>query len=106
MATHFFGAPIKRREDQRLLTGRGRFVADLRIPDLAHVAFLRSPYAHARIRGIDVGEARRAPGVLAVFTAEDLGEAGAHGRMTGDADAQTTSGASRRASARLHKLFC
>src|SRR5574341_1359737 len=77
MATHFFGARIKRREDRRLLTGRGRFVADISIAEVAHAAFLRSPHAHARIRGIDVAEARRAPGVIAVFTAEDLGEAGA-----------------------------
>jgi len=45
------GAPVKRREDERLLTGRGRFVADLIRPGMLHVAFLRSPHAHAPILG-------------------------------------------------------
>jgi carbon-monoxide dehydrogenase large subunit len=70
------GAPIKRREDPRLLTGRGHYVGDFRLPDMVHAAFLRSPHAHARVRRIDVSEARKAPGVLAIFTADDLGEVG------------------------------
>ena len=65
---------VRRREDPRLVTGAGAFVDDLRLGDCGHVAFLRSPRAHARIRSIDVAAARRAPGVVAVITAADLGE--------------------------------
>lgn len=59
-------------EDDRLLAGRGHFIADVRVPGLLHAAFARSPYPHARLRGVDVRAARAAPGVAAVFTAADL----------------------------------
>ena len=58
-------------EDERLATGRGRYVADLRLPRLAHAFTVRSVYAHAKIRKIDTATARRAPGVLCVLTGED-----------------------------------
>ncbi|RMH87617.1 MAG: xanthine dehydrogenase family protein molybdopterin-binding subunit [Calditrichaeota bacterium] len=74
MATRYFGQPIRRNEDARLLTGQALFVDDVQLPGMLHVAFYRSPYAHARIRDIDVSRARAHPGVVAVFTAEDLGE--------------------------------
>lgn len=64
--------PVRRREDPRLLTGRGRFVDDLANPGCAHGWPLRSPHAHARIRRVDVSAASAAPGVLAVYTAEEL----------------------------------
>jgi aerobic carbon-monoxide dehydrogenase large subunit len=67
------GSRTKRNEDPRLLTGRALFVDDLDLPGMVHVAFLRSPYAHARIRGIDASRARQREGVVAVYTAEDLG---------------------------------
>jgi carbon-monoxide dehydrogenase large subunit len=67
---------VRRREDPRLITGAGEFVDDLRVPGCLHAAFLRSPHAHARIRAIDTGAARRAPGVVGVFTSADLGSAG------------------------------
>jgi carbon-monoxide dehydrogenase large subunit len=73
-APPLIGAPVKRREDRRLLTGRGRFVADLTLPHALHAAFLRSPHAHARIRAIDRTTAASSAGVVAVFTAEDLRE--------------------------------
>ena len=63
---------MQRREDPRLLTGRGQYVDDRRIDGTVHVAFRRSDRAHARIRRIDVAEARQAPGVLGVFVAEDI----------------------------------
>ena len=66
------GQPIKRREDPRLITGSSTYVDDLQLPGLAHLAVIRSPYGHARIRGIDLEAARSAPGVLAVITARDL----------------------------------
>jgi carbon-monoxide dehydrogenase large subunit len=67
------GARTKRNEDPRLLTGRALFVDDLDLPGMVHVAFLRSPYAHARLRGIDASRARQREGVIAVYTAADLG---------------------------------
>ena len=67
------GQPHRRSEDPRLLTGRALFVDDVALPGMAHVAFLRSPHAHARLGRIEVEAARTAPGVLAVITAEDLG---------------------------------
>ena len=66
------GQPVKRIEDLPLLQGRGRFVDDLRFPDMLHAAFVRSPHAHASIRGIDTSAAARAPGVHAVLTLADL----------------------------------
>jgi CO/xanthine dehydrogenase Mo-binding subunit len=69
----FFGARIKRNEDPRLLTGRALFVDDVDLPGMLHIAFVRSPYAHARIKSIDATAARKTPGVVAVYTAADLG---------------------------------
>jgi aerobic carbon-monoxide dehydrogenase large subunit len=74
MATRVFGEPIKRNEDSRLLTGQALFVDDVELPGLLHAAFFRSSYAHARINRIDVSAARQHPGVVAVYTAEDLGD--------------------------------
>jgi aerobic carbon-monoxide dehydrogenase large subunit len=74
MAEH--AGVVRRREDPRLITGAGEFVDDLRVPGCLHAAFLRSPHAHARIRAVDTSAARRAPGILDVFVAADLGDAG------------------------------
>jgi aerobic carbon-monoxide dehydrogenase large subunit len=68
------GSPLRRKEDHRLVTGRGRYVEDLRFPEMVHAAFVRSPHAHARVRAIDTKAARSAPGVVAVYTAPDLPE--------------------------------
>jgi carbon-monoxide dehydrogenase large subunit len=65
------GASLRRKEDQRFLTGRGRYTDDISRPGQLHAYFLRSPHAHARIRGIDVSKAQAAPGVAAVFTGAD-----------------------------------
>ncbi|HYN23004.1 MAG TPA: xanthine dehydrogenase family protein molybdopterin-binding subunit [Thermoanaerobaculia bacterium] len=72
--THPLGERIRRNEDPRLLTGRALFVDDVDLPDMAHVAFVRSPHAHARILGIDTAQAKRREGVIAVYTAADLGD--------------------------------
>src|SRR5262249_2156753 len=72
-APSLIGASVKRREDRRLLTGRGRFVADLTLPGMLHAAFLRSPHAHARILGIQTAAAPGPHGVVAVVTGEALG---------------------------------
>jgi carbon-monoxide dehydrogenase large subunit len=66
------GASVKRREDLRLLTGQGRFAADVNAPGQVHAAFVRSPHAHAALHAIDAAPARAVPGVLGVFTGRDL----------------------------------
>jgi carbon-monoxide dehydrogenase large subunit len=73
MAQRFIGERIKRNEDPRLLTGQALFVDDVEIPGMLHAAFKRSDYAHARIVSVDVSAARERAGVVAVFTAEDMG---------------------------------
>ena len=70
------GRPLTRREDPALLTGRGQYVDDVTPPGTLYAFAVRSPLAHARITGIDVAEARSAPGVAAVFTSGDLAQAG------------------------------
>ena len=74
MATRYFGQPIKRNEDPRLLTGQATFTDDVHLAGMLHVAFVRSDYAHARIKRIDTSAALAMPGVVAVYTAADLGD--------------------------------
>jgi aerobic carbon-monoxide dehydrogenase large subunit len=66
------GQPVRRREDLRLLTGRGRYSDDINIPGQAYAVMVRSPRAHARIRSIDIAAAATSPEVLAVFTGHDM----------------------------------
>lgn len=75
------GARTKRNEDPRLLTGRALFVDDIHLPDMLHVAFVRSPHAHARLLGIDASQALAMEGVIAIHTAEDLGDYWQHGPL-------------------------
>ncbi len=65
------GAPVRRKEDLRLTTGRGRYVDDLALPGMVHAVFVRSPHPHARLAAIDTAAALAAPGVLAVLTGAD-----------------------------------
>ena len=74
MTNDYIGKRIQRNEDPRLLTGQALFVDDVDIPGMLHAAFLRSDYAHARLKSIDVSAARKRPGVVAVYTAEEMGE--------------------------------
>jgi carbon-monoxide dehydrogenase large subunit len=71
-APKFIGAPIKRRDDPRLIQGRARYVDDFQPPGALHMAFARSPYGHAAIRRVDISRAREAPGVVAAYTGSDL----------------------------------
>jgi aerobic carbon-monoxide dehydrogenase large subunit len=73
------GNRVTRVEDPRMLTAGGTYVEDIALPDAAWLTHVRSPEAHARITGIDTSEAKAAPGVLAIFTADDLGELGQNG---------------------------
>src|SRR3954451_18550886 len=68
------GDPVKRGEDPRLLMGAGAYLADVPLPGSLHVAFVRSPYAHARINSIDTSAAQAAPGVLHVLTQADVAD--------------------------------
>ena len=68
----YVGQPRKRIEDHKLMTGRGVFVDDIKLPGMLYVSFLRSPHAHASIKSIDVSEALAMPGVVAVLTGDDL----------------------------------
>ena len=81
MSTRVFGKRIKRNEDPRLLTGRALFTDDVQLPGMLHAAFVRSTYAHARIRSIDASAARTMPGVYAVYSADDLGAYFRHGPL-------------------------
>ena len=66
------GQRTQRPRDRVFLEGQARFLDDIHLPEMAHVAFVRSSHAHALIRGIDGGPARRVPGVLAVLTLDDI----------------------------------
>src|SRR5215471_2442214 len=68
----FVGRSLPRREDRRLLTGRGEFVADLALPRMLHAVLVRSPLAHARIRAVDLSRAAAAPGVALALNGADL----------------------------------
>jgi carbon-monoxide dehydrogenase large subunit len=68
----YVGRSLKRREDERLVQGRGAYVADVRRPFTLHLALVRSPHAHARIRAVDVARARACPGVVDVVTFADV----------------------------------
>ncbi len=74
MTTRYFGQRLTRNEDPRLLTGQALFVDDVHLSEMGHVAYVRSPYAHARVNGIDTSRALEMPGVITVITAEDLGD--------------------------------
>ena len=69
---NLIGSAVKRREDYRFLTGAGTYTDDVQIDRQSYAYFVRSPHAHATIKGIGKDEALKAPGVLAVFTGEDL----------------------------------
>ncbi len=76
MASRIFGSGIKRREDPRLITGEAKYTDDFTLPGMAHLAVVRSPYAHARIKKVDASRARKMPGVVAVFTGQEMKDAG------------------------------
>ena len=70
----WIGQSMKRVEDPRLLTGRGKYIDDVVLPNMAHAAVLRSPHAHARIKSIDTSRAEALPGVVLVMTGAQAAE--------------------------------
>src|SRR3979409_2448961 len=72
MSKYGIGQPVLRFEDPRLLRGQGRFINDVNLPGQAPAVSARSPHAHAKIRAIDFEEAKKAPGVVAVYTGHDV----------------------------------
>src|ERR1700674_3967751 len=66
------GQPIKRMEDQKFITGSGKFLDDIRFPNMLFAAFVRSPHAHAKILKVDATAALRSPGVVGAFTGRDI----------------------------------
>jgi aerobic carbon-monoxide dehydrogenase large subunit len=64
------GHSVRRKEDDRLIRGKGTFIDDVTLPGMLHMAILRSPFAHAKINGIDTSKASAVPGVVAVVTGE------------------------------------
>jgi len=71
-APDVLGAPVKRVEDPKFITGKGRYLDDIKLTGMVHLAILRSPYAHANIRSIDTSAAKKKPGVLAVIVGADI----------------------------------
>jgi carbon-monoxide dehydrogenase large subunit len=76
MASRIFGSGIKRREDPRLITGQAKYTDDIALPGMVYLSVVRSPYAHARIKRIDTKKAAAMPGVLGVFTGQQMKDAG------------------------------
>jgi carbon-monoxide dehydrogenase large subunit len=74
-AMNFIGEAVKRREDYRFLTGAGQYTDDVQVNGQTYAVFVRSPHAHAKIRRIDTSKARKAPGVVGIFTGEDVASA-------------------------------
>ena len=66
------GSPVKRKEDKALLNGSAKFMADLSMPGMVHMVFLDSPYAHAKLKNIDLSKAKSIDGVLEIITGEDI----------------------------------
>src|ERR671920_1840874 len=73
-ARRYMGNSVPRKEDAALLAGRATFTDDIRLPGMLHLSVLRSPHAHASITAIDTSAAREQPGVVAVFTGDDLAD--------------------------------
>src|ERR1035441_3889748 len=72
LPSSYIARSVPRPNARRLVQGRGTYVDDIQLPRLVHVAFLRSPYAHAAIRSIDVSAAQRSPGVVRVVTGTEM----------------------------------
>ncbi|MGY2930970.1 CO/xanthine dehydrogenase Mo-binding subunit [Bradyrhizobium sp. GM6.1] len=72
MGVEGIGASVVRKEDKRFITGKGRYVDDIKLQGMTHAHFIRSPHAHAKVKGIDPAEALKMPGVVAVLTGQQI----------------------------------
>ena len=72
----FIGQSVKRREDARFLTGRGQYTDDITLPQQSYAVFVRSPYAHAKLKKVDTQAAAKSPGVLGIYTGEHFKQVG------------------------------
>ncbi|MCB0586253.1 MAG: xanthine dehydrogenase family protein molybdopterin-binding subunit [Phaeodactylibacter sp.] len=81
--TNYIGKAVRRVEDKRFITGKGRYTDDITLPGMAHAYIVRSPYAHARIISIDTSAAEAMEGVVKVYTGKDIAESGINGIPTG-----------------------
>jgi len=72
MSTDLVGSSVKRVEDPRFITGKGRYLDDIKLAGMTYMSILRSPYAHANIRSIDTSAAKAMPGVVLVLTGADI----------------------------------
>ncbi len=75
MNAPLIGARVQRKEDYRFLTGSGQYTDDVALPNQAYAAFVRSPHAHAKIKKISLDKAKKSPGVVGIYTGEDLANA-------------------------------
>src|SRR5438045_5270268 len=87
-AKHGLGESYKRKEDARFIRGKGNYVDDVQLPGMLYGDIVRSPYAHALIKNVDISEALKVPGVLAVVTGKDLDAAGLAWMPTLSADTE------------------
>ena len=76
MSATGIGAPVRRKEDQRFITGKGLYTDDVKLPGMVHAVFVRSPYAHAKINSINTSAAKAMPGVVAIYTGADQAATG------------------------------
>ena len=76
---NYIGQPVKRVEDKRFITGKGKYTDDLVLPRMLYASLVRSPYAHAKINGIDTSQAENMKGVVAIYTGKDIAESGVGG---------------------------
>jgi carbon-monoxide dehydrogenase large subunit len=83
MATNFIGQAVKRREDLRFITGAGQYTDDVSLPNQTYACFVRSPHAHAKIKSIKKDQALKSPGVVAIYTGEDIAAAKVNGLPCG-----------------------
>jgi aerobic carbon-monoxide dehydrogenase large subunit len=83
MSNKYIGQSVKRLEDKRFITGKGRYTDDIKLLGMTHAAFVRSPYAHAKVVSIDTSAAKDMPGVVAIFTGDDIKATGIVGVPTG-----------------------
>ncbi len=81
MSNKYIGQSVKRVEDKRFITGKGRYTDDIKLLGMTHASFVRSPYAHAKVVSIDISAAKDMPGVVAIFTGDDIKATGIVGYL-------------------------